>query len=87
MVARFLFCGCLRAINDRPYFLMRSALSGTFLYFACGQADDEVGVIGLDFGFVGGFVTRDFTATVATMHQDISTLRVWDGADGAHFLS
>jgi hypothetical protein len=62
---------------------MRSALLGTFLYFACGQTNDEVGVIGLDFGFVGGFVARDFTATVAPMHKNITTLRVGNGTDGA----
>ena len=61
--------------------LLFHALRG--LYFACGEADDKVGVVGLYLRLVGGFVARDFATTVTAVNEDIAALGVRKGADGA----
>ena len=53
------------------------------LRFACRQADNQVGVIGLDLGFVSGFVARDLAATVTAVYEYITAFGVGNGADGA----
>ena len=61
--------------------LLFHALRG--LYFACGEADNQVGIVGLYLRFVGGFVARDFAATVTAVDENVATLGVGKGADGA----
>ena len=61
--------------------LLFHALRG--LYFACGEADNQVGIVGLHLCLVGGFVARDFATTVTAVDEDVATLGVGKGADGA----
>ena len=61
--------------------LLFHALRG--LYFACGEADDKVGIVGLHLRFVGGFIARDFATTVTAVNENITALGVGKRADWA----
>ena len=61
--------------------LLFHALRG--LYFACGEADNQVGIVGLHLRLVGGFVARDFATTVTAVDENITALWVGECADGA----
>lgn len=50
---------------------------------ACGQSDDEGGVVGLDLCLVGGLVADGCAATVTSVYDDVALLGVGLGLHGA----
>ena len=61
-----------KKINNKPAYVLHRRVCS----HPCGELDEQVGVVGLDFCLVGGFVADGCSATVAAVYDYVALLWV-----------